>query len=70
MKAYSSLYNEVEQPVEPIDGHKLAVAEEKPAKIDAPKPTYYLVDAITPAKAVLIALAILAVWAVVEFLIV
>ncbi len=70
MKAHLSLYNEVEQPVEPIDEHKLAVAEEKPAKIQAPKPSYYLVNASTPLKAVLIALAILAVWAVAEFVLV
>lgn len=70
MKASLPMYNEVEQPVEPIDDHKLAVAEEEPAKIEPPKTSYYLVNAVTPLKAVLIALAILAVWAVAEFLIV
>ena len=68
MKA--TLYNETEAHVEPINEQQLATATEKPAKIDAPKPTYYLVNASTPLKAVLIALAILAVWVIAEFLIV
>ena len=66
MKA--NLYNEVEQAVEPIDEHKLAVAEEKPEKIDAPKPTYYIVNYKTLAVPTLIALAIFVVWAVATWL--
>ncbi len=66
MKA--NLFNEVEAPVEPVDEHKLAVAEEKPEKIDAPKPTYYIVNYKTLAVPSLIALAIFVVWAVATWL--
>lgn len=66
MKA--NLYNEVEQTVEPVDEHKLAVAEEKPEKIDAPKPTYYIVNYKTLAIPTLIALVIFVVWAVATWL--
>ena len=59
MKA--NLYNEVEQAVEPIDEHK-------PEKIDAPKPTYYIVNYKTLAIPTLIALAIFVVWAVATWL--
>lgn len=67
MKA--NLYNEVEEVVEPIDEHKLAVAEEKPEKIDAPKPTYYIVDYKTLAVPTVIALAIFVAWAIATWLI-
>ena len=67
MKA--NLYNEVEQQVEELDEHKLAVAEEKPEKIDAPKPTYYLVNYKTLLVPTLIALAIFVVWAIATWLI-
>ena len=66
MKA--NLYNEVEQAVEPIDEHKLAVDEHKPEMIDAPKPTYYIVNYKTLAIPTLIALAIFVVWAVATWL--
>ena len=66
MKA--NLFNEVEAPVEPVDEHKLAVLEEKPEKIDAPKPTYYIVNYKTLAVPSLIALAIFVVWAVATWL--
>ena len=66
MKA--NLFNEVEETVEAIDEHKMAVAEEKPEKIDAPKPTYYIVNCKTLAIPSLIALAIFVVWAVATWL--
>ena len=66
MKA--NLFNEVEAPVEPVDEHKLAVSEEKPEKIDAPKPTYYIVNYKTLAVPSLIALAIFVIWAVATWL--
>lgn len=62
MKA--TLYTETEQAVEPIDEHKLAVATEKPNKVEPPRQSYYLVDYKTLVKPTLIALAILAVWVV------
>lgn len=67
MKA--NLFNEVEETVEPLDEHKMAVAEEKPEKIDAPKPTYYIVNYKTLAVPSLIALAIFIVWALATWLI-
>ncbi|MBQ2075855.1 MAG: hypothetical protein IIT60_01395 [Muribaculaceae bacterium] len=67
MKA--NLFNEVEEQVEPIDEHKLAVADAKPEKIDAPKPTYYIVNYKTLVIPTLIALAIFAVWAIATWLI-
>ncbi len=67
MKA--NLFNEVEETVEPLDEHKMAVAEEKPEKIDAPKPTYYIVNYKTLAVPSLIALAIFVVWALATWLI-
>ena len=66
MKA--NLFNEVEATVDPVDEHKLAVAEEKPEKIDAPKPTYYIVKYKTLAIPSLIALAIFVIWAVATWL--
>ena len=66
MKA--SLFNEVEQPVEPIDEQKLAVADTKPEKANAPRPTYYIVDYKTLAVPTLIALGIFIVWAVATWL--
>ena len=66
MKA--NLYNEVEEKVEALDEQKLAVAEEKPAKIDAPKPTYYIVDYKTLAVPTVIALAIFIAWAIATWL--
>lgn len=67
MKA--NLFNEVEEKVEAIDEHKLAVAETKPEKIDAPKPNYYIVNYKTLIIPTLIALAIFVVWAVATWLI-
>ena len=67
MKA--NLFNEVEQPMEPLDEHKLAVADEKPEKANAPRPTYYIVNYKPVAVATLIALAIFVVWAVVTYVI-
>lgn len=62
------LYNEQEQQVEPINESRLAVAEEKPEPVNAPKPTYYIVDYKTLAKPTLIALAIFVVWALATWL--
>jgi hypothetical protein len=66
MKA--NLFNEVEEKVEGVDEHKLAVADEKPEKIDAPKPTYYIVNYKTLAIPSFIALAIFAIWALATWL--
>ena len=68
MKAKLALYNEVEQPVEPIDEHKLAVASERPEPVDVPKQGLYIVDYKTLVKPTLIALAIFVVWAVATWL--
>ena len=67
MKA--NLFDEVEEKVEELDEHKLAVAEAKPEKIDAPKPTYYIVNYKTLVIPTLIALAIFVIWAVATWLI-
>ncbi len=66
MKA--NLYNEVEQPIEPIDEHKMAIAAERPAPVDAPKQELYIVDYKTLVKPTLIALVIFGVWAVATWL--
>lgn len=68
MKAKLALYNEVEQPVEPIDEHKLAVASERPEPVDVPKQGLYIVDYKTLVRPTLIALAIFVVWAVATWL--
>ncbi len=68
MKAKLALYNEVEQPVEPIDEHKLAVASERPEPVDVPKQGLYIVDYKTLVKPTLIALTIFVVWAVATWL--
>ena len=68
MKAKLALYNEVEQPVEPIDEHKLAVASERPEPVGVPKQGLYIVDYKTLVKPTLIALAIFVVWAVATWL--
>ena len=68
MKAKLALYNEVEQPVEPIDEHKLTVASERPEPVDVPKQGLYIVDYKTLVKPTLIALAIFVVWAVATWL--
>ena len=68
MKA--SLFEEKAEVVEPIDEHKLAIADKKPEKVDAPRQEYYIVDYKTLVKPSLIALAIFVVWIVAEFLIV
>ncbi len=68
MKAKLALYNEVEQPIEPIDEHKLAVASERPEPVDVPKQGLYIVDYKTLVKPTLIALGIFVVWAVATWL--
>lgn len=68
MKAKLALYNEVEQPIEPIDEHNLAVAGERPEPVDVPKQGLYIVDYKTLVKPTIIALAILVVWAVATWL--
>lgn len=64
MKAKLALYDEVEQPVEALDEHKLAVADEKAEPVDVPKGGMYIVDYKTLVKPTLIALVIFIVWAV------
>ncbi len=68
MKAKLALYNEVEQPIEPLDEHKLAVAGAKPEAVDVPKQGLYIVDYKTLVKPTIIALVILIVWAVAAWL--
>jgi hypothetical protein len=66
MKAY--LYKEEEQPIEPIDEHKLAIADEKPEKADVPKLSLYVVKYKPLWTATLIALVIFAIWAIATWL--
>ena len=66
MKAY--LYKEEEQPIEPIDEHKLAIADEKPEKADVPKLSLYVVKYKPLWAATIIALVIFAVWAIATWL--
>ena len=66
MKAY--LYKEEEQPIEPIDEHKLAVADEKPAKADVPKLSLYVVKYKPLVLATFIALVIFVIWALATWL--
>jgi len=66
MKAY--LYKEEEQPIEPIDEHKLAIADEKPEKADVPKLGLYVVNYKPLVGATIIALLIFVVWALVTWL--
>ena len=66
MKAY--LYNEEAQPIEPIDEHKLAIADEKPEKADVPKLSLYVVKYKPLWAATIIALVIFAVWAIATWL--
>lgn len=62
------LYEEKAQPVEPLDEHKLAIAEEKPAKADAPKQGLYVVNYKPVAAATVIALVIFIIWALATWL--
>ena len=66
MKAY--LYKEEEQPIEPIDEHKLAIADEKPEKPDVPKLTLYVVKYKPLWTATCIALVIFVIWALATWL--
>jgi len=66
MKAY--LYKEEEQPIMPVDEQQLAVADEKPAKVDVPKQGMYVVDYKPLKAATLIALLIFVVWALATWL--
>ena len=66
MKAY--LYKEEEQPIEPIDEHKLAIADEKPEKADVPKLSLYVVKYNPLWTATFIALVIFAIWAIATWL--
>ena len=66
MKAY--LYKEEEQPIEPIDEHKLAIADKKPEKSDVPKLSLYVVKYKPLWAATLIALVIFVIWALATWL--
>ena len=66
MKAY--LYKEEAQPIDPIDEHKLAIAEEKPEKSDVPKLSLYVVKYKPLWTATLIALIIFVIWALATWL--
>lgn len=68
MKAKLALYNEVEQPVEPLDEQKLAIASDRPEPVDVPKQGLYIVDYKTLVKPTLIALVIFIVWALASWL--
>lgn len=62
------LYNEVEQPINPVDEKQLATADQKPEPCDVPKSDLYLVNYKTLAGPTFIALVIFAVWAVATYL--
>ena len=66
MKAY--LYKEEEQPIEPVDEHKLAIADEKPEKSDVPKLSLYVVKYKPLWTATFIALVIFVIWALATWL--
>ena len=66
IKAY--LYKEEAQPIEPIDEHKLAVADEKPEKADVPKLSLYVVKYKPLWTATIIALVIFVIWAIATWL--
>ena len=66
MKAY--LYKEEAQPIEPIDEHKLAIAEERPEKPDVPKLSLYVVKYKPLWAATIIALVIFLIWAIATWL--
>jgi len=66
MKAY--LYREDEQPVEAVNEHNLAVADQKPAKVDVPKQGMYVVQYKPLFKATMVALVIFIVWALATWL--
>jgi len=66
MKAY--LYEEEALPVEPIDEHKLAIADQKPEKSDVPKLTLYVVKYKPVWVPTIIALVIFIVWALATWL--
>jgi len=66
MKAY--LYKEEAQPIEPIDEHKLAIAEDKPEKADVPKLSLYVVKYKPLWTATIIALVIFIIWALATWL--
>ena len=66
MKA--NLYTEVEEPIEAINEHKLAIATERPEHVNAPKQELYIVEYKTMARATFIALLILGVWALFTWL--
>ena len=53
--------------MEPIDEHKLAVADKKPEKVDAPRQGYYIVDYKTKKTACMVALVIFLVWVAAVF---
>ena len=67
MKA--NLYKEEEQVCAPVDEKQLAIAEEKPAPVDAPRQEYYIVNYKALAKPTIIAAVILAVFAIAVFVI-
>lgn len=66
MKA--NLYTEKSEPIEAIDEKKLAVADEKPERVQGPKPTYYIVNYKPLLVPSLIALAIFVVWGIATWL--
>lgn len=68
MKAKLALYNEVEQPVEPLDEQKLAIASDRPEPVDVPKQGLYIVDYKPLVKPTLIALVIFIGWALATWL--
>ncbi|MBQ1722806.1 MAG: hypothetical protein II034_03325 [Muribaculaceae bacterium] len=66
MKA--TLYTETEQAVEPIDEHKLAIAEDTPEKADVPKLSLYVVKYKPQWTATCVALVIFVIWAIATWL--
>jgi hypothetical protein len=70
MKA--NLYNETEQPIEALNEHNQALADQKPAPVDAPtvepKRDLYIINYKTLVTPTIVALLILAVWALATWL--
>lgn len=62
------LYNEVEQPINPVNEQQLATASQKADRVEVPKSDKYLVDYKTLVGPTCIALVIFAVWAVATWL--
>lgn len=57
------------QELNEIEARNLAVADKKPAKVETPKPTFFMANYKCAASAVVIGFILLAAWVVAEFVI-